>query len=227
VEYRDTARDHQISHGRCFLCRQPEKLIASATRIYGDQMDRLWGEFLPVPEAQLYAPADGEELSIGSLRFVVLHMPGHAEHHNVYRFEDSGFTGDVGGVRIQGYRYLRAPLPPPELHFGKWRDSIGRMRAQKFRHIVPTHFGFFDDVEWHWKALEDALDRAERWIEREMRSEPGVEQLRAAFNDWMTEEAVQAGLNGEALEAFLLSNPTGMSADGLLRYWQKHQAPPR
>jgi glyoxylase-like metal-dependent hydrolase (beta-lactamase superfamily II) len=199
----------------------PEKLLASATRIYGNQMDTLWGEFLPVPETQLFTPADGEELAIGSLRFVVLFMPGHAEHHNVYCFEDCGFTGDVGGVRMQGYRYLRAPMPPPELHFGKWRDSIGRMRALKFRRIVPTHFGFFDDVEWHWKALEDALERAELWIEKQMKSGPGLEQLRAVFNDWMSEEAAQAGLDAEALEAFLLSNPTGMSADGLLRYWQK------
>ena len=30
---------------------KPEKLLASATRLYGDAMDRLWGEVLPVPPA--------------------------------------------------------------------------------------------------------------------------------------------------------------------------------
>ena len=30
----------------------PEKLINSATRIYGEMMDTLWGEFLAVPEDQ-------------------------------------------------------------------------------------------------------------------------------------------------------------------------------
>ena len=29
----------------------PEKLIASAARLYGDAMDRLWGEIRPVPSA--------------------------------------------------------------------------------------------------------------------------------------------------------------------------------
>jgi glyoxylase-like metal-dependent hydrolase (beta-lactamase superfamily II) len=199
----------------------PEKLLASAKRIYGAQMERLWGEFLPVPKTQLYAPQDGEEMDIGSLRFVALFMPGHAEHHNVYCFEDVGFTGDVGGVRMQGYRYLRAPMPPPELHFAKWRASIARMRAQKFLRIAPTHFGFFGDVNWHWGALEHSLDGAEKWLEGQMKSEPSLEELRASFNRWMADDASQAGLDAETLQAFMLSNPTGMSADGLLRYWQK------
>jgi glyoxylase-like metal-dependent hydrolase (beta-lactamase superfamily II) len=195
----------------------PEKLLASATRIYGDQMSRLWGEFLPVPVERLYTPTDGEEIEVGSLRFVVLFMPGHAEHHNVYLFEDTGFTGDVGGVRMQGYHYLRAPMPPPELHFGKWRDSIARMRAQGFRRIALTHFGFFQDVDWHW----------EKWLEGQMKSELSLAELRASFKRWMADEAAQAGLDAEALRAFLLSNPTGMSADGLLRYWHKWRTPPQ
>jgi glyoxylase-like metal-dependent hydrolase (beta-lactamase superfamily II) len=202
----------------------PEKLLASAGRIYGDQMDRLWGKFLPVPRAQLCIPEDGEEMTVGSLRLVVRFMPGHAEHHNVYCFENTGFTGDVGGVRMQGCRYLRAPMPPPELHFGKWRDSIGRMRAQKFRRLAPTHFGFFEDVGWHWDALLHSLDRAERWLEEQMQSEPSLEELRALFDGWMAGEASQAGLDEEALRALMLSNPTGMSADGMLRYWQKRRA---
>src|SRR4029079_1381817 len=38
----------------------PAKLLASATRLYGDDMDRLWGEFLPVPVASLRVLAGGE-----------------------------------------------------------------------------------------------------------------------------------------------------------------------
>jgi glyoxylase-like metal-dependent hydrolase (beta-lactamase superfamily II) len=203
----------------------PEKLLASATRIYGDRMGSLWGEFLPVPEGQLNAPADGEEIAVGSLRFVAFSMPGHAEHHMVYRFEETGFTGDVGGVRMQGFRYLRAPMPPPELHFGNWRESIARMRAQKFARIAPTHFGFFEDVDWHLGALERSLDEAESWLEAQMKSVPAIEQLRAAFDAWMERQALDAGMDGEALQAFLLANPTGMSADGLLRYWKKWRIP--
>lgn len=31
----------------------PERLVQSATRIYGDQMERLWGEFAAVPAERL------------------------------------------------------------------------------------------------------------------------------------------------------------------------------
>src|ERR1700690_4335969 len=121
----------------------PDKLLASATRIYGDQMENLWGEFLPVPEDKLVIAKDGEEIVIGNLHFVPLDTPGHAEHHFVYIFEDTCFSGDVGGVRIPGYQYLRIPMPPPELHFGKWRESIAIIKKQKFSRIAPTHFGIF------------------------------------------------------------------------------------
>ena len=36
----------------------PSKLLASATRLYGQDMERLWGEFLPVP-ARAAARAEG------------------------------------------------------------------------------------------------------------------------------------------------------------------------
>jgi hypothetical protein len=99
------------------------------------------------------------------------------------------------------------------------------MRAQKFRRIAPTHFGFFEDVDWHWEALQRSLDEAEKWLEERMKSDLSVDDLRASFNNWMADEALRAGLDAEALQAFMLSNPTGMSADGLLRYWHKWRTP--
>src|SRR5215216_6718259 len=48
----------------------PEKLLASATRIYGDRMDSLWGEFLPVPEEKLHVVGDMEGIVIGNLEFL-------------------------------------------------------------------------------------------------------------------------------------------------------------
>src|SRR5215210_3184438 len=48
----------------------PEKLLASATRIYGDRMDTLWGEFLPVPQEKLRVIGDGQEIVLGALEFL-------------------------------------------------------------------------------------------------------------------------------------------------------------
>jgi glyoxylase-like metal-dependent hydrolase (beta-lactamase superfamily II) len=204
----------------------PEKLLASAARIYGDQMERLWGEFLAVPEASLVVLQDGDQVEVGSLRFTAVATPGHAEHHHAYLFEDTCFSGDVGGVRIGVQPYLRAPMPPPELNIEKWRDSLKRLRALKFEQIAPTHFGIFSDPDWQLSAVERALDEAARWLEETMPSGPPVEELRNRFTEWMEAQGRGAGLDEDATQAYALANPLGMSADGLQRYWRKFRVGP-
>ncbi len=203
----------------------PEKLLASATRIYGDQMERLWGEFRPVPQDQMRVPEAGEEIQVGPLRFRAIDTPGHAEHHFAYRFEDILFSGDIGGVRIPGYKYLRVPMPPPDLNLEQWRESIQRLRQEKVGWIGPTHFGLFDDPDWQLQAVLNGLDEAGDWLEREMRRDPSIEELRRDFANWMTDQGQQQGLSPNVVVAYDLANPTGMSADGLLRYWRKFRAP--
>lgn len=201
----------------------PEKLVASATRIYGDRMDSLWGEFLPVPEEKLHVVGDEEEIEIGDLRFLPINTPGHAEHHYAYLFEDICFTGDVGGVRIPGYQYLRCPMVPPELHLERWHESIKHLRALHFARIAPTHFGIYDDPEWQLREVEKGLDDAKLWLEKTMSEDPNppIEAMRDSFTEWMIVQATEMGLSEDVLKAYALANPPGMSADGLLRYWKK------
>jgi hypothetical protein len=115
-------------------------------------------------------------------------------------------------------------MPPPELNFEKWYGSINRLRRETFKTIAPTHFGIFDDPGWQLNAVEDALRAAERWIAGMMPADPSIEKLRDDFAAWMTDEGVQQGLARDVVEAYDLANPTGMSADGLVRYWKKFRA---
>lgn len=199
----------------------PEKLLASATRIYGDKMDSLWGEFLSVPEDRLKIAEDAQKIIIGNLHFLPINTPGHAEHHYAYLFEDVCFSGDIGAVRIPGYPYMRFPMPPPELHLEKWRESAKRLRQEKFDRIAPTHFGIFDDAEWHLNELEKNLDAVSRWLDEIMPADPPIEELREKYRAWMKEQATEAGLSEQAIETYLLANPLDMSAAGLQRYWKK------
>jgi glyoxylase-like metal-dependent hydrolase (beta-lactamase superfamily II) len=203
----------------------PEKLIASATRIYGDRMQSLWGEFLPVPEEKLIVPQEEETIEIGNLRFNPINTPGHAEHHYAYLFEDICFSGDVGGVRIPGYPYLRVPMPPPELHLERWHESVAHLRRLPFKTIAPTHFGMFDDVTWHLNEVDKGLDSASRWLEEIMPSDPPIVELRKSYTDWIEGEGRAMGLDEDVVRSYELANPLGMSADGLLRYWKKVRNP--
>jgi len=199
----------------------PEKLINSATRIYGEMMEPLWGQFLAVPADRLTVLQDNDEVQVGKLRFRAINTPGHAEHHYVYQFEDLCFSGDIGAVRIPGYPYLRVPMPPPEFHLEKWRQSVATMEKMNFKRIAPTHFGIFSDIEWHLKSITTALDEVDLWLTRNMPSEPTLEALKESFTDWMNEQALNQGLTPEVAEAYRLANPVGMSVDGLVRYWRK------
>jgi glyoxylase-like metal-dependent hydrolase (beta-lactamase superfamily II) len=203
----------------------PKKLLDSASRIYGDMMDTLWGEFLAVPEEKLTILQDNDEVLAGKLRFRAMNTPGHAEHHYVYLFEDVCFSGDVGAVRIPGYPYLRLPMPPPEFHLEKWRQTLQNLQNLGFKRIAPTHFGIFEDVDWHLNFMQQALDEVDVWLNKSMPGDPSLETLKENFLEWMADQARKQGLDSAAIDAYRLANPLGMSVDGLVRYWKKVRAP--
>jgi glyoxylase-like metal-dependent hydrolase (beta-lactamase superfamily II) len=202
----------------------PSKLLASATRIYQDKMKDLWGEFLPVPESQLIPLSDNDEIPIGSFTFRALDTPGHANHHIAFMLDDLCFSGDVGGVRIKslGPRHLRVPMPPPEFHPPKWRESISRLKKEKISIIAPTHFGMFEDVAWHLDALSNELDAAEEWMHRVLPLDLEISELREEFKTWARDRSLEIGIDASSLDAFEKANPSGMSADGIKRYWDKN-----
>jgi glyoxylase-like metal-dependent hydrolase (beta-lactamase superfamily II) len=205
----------------------PEKLLSSAQRIYGDMMDKLWGEFLSVPEERLSIVHDGDVIELEGLRFCAVETLGHANHHFAYLHEGTCFCGDVGGVRMPGVRFIRLPVPPPELNLELWRESIRRLKKEyasgAFQRIAPTHFGIFDDAGWHLTAVERALDELDDWITEVMPPDPPLEQLNTAFLDWSEARAIREGLKPETIRTYELVNPSWMAAAGIQRYWKKHR----
>jgi len=202
----------------------PSRLLTSAERIYGNRMDELWGDFLPVPEEQIHILHDGDVIQIGSLRFQALDTPGHAYHHMAYVMDDICFSGDIGGVRVPtpGPKHIRIPMPPPGLHLDKWKESILKLRGKEFSRIAPTHFGIYPDVDWHLDAVLDGIAEAEAWMYETLPKELPIEELRAAFINRARQRSLAGGLKEDWLDAFEEANPSGMSADGLQRYWKKH-----
>jgi glyoxylase-like metal-dependent hydrolase (beta-lactamase superfamily II) len=203
----------------------PEKLLMSAGRIYGDMMNSLWGEFLCVSPEQLSVLKDGETLEINGLSFLPVDTPGHAFHHYAYIFEDICFSGDIGGIRLGGLPHIHIPMPPPEFHLEKWRESLDRLRKIKFSCIAPTHFGIYEDAEWHLNALEQAMNEADQWIDRVMPSNPSLEELRKSLIEWTEQLSREQGLDSMQVKLHEAANPSYMSADGIQRYWHKIRLP--
>lgn len=216
------ARIHVHPNGAPHMIN-PEKLIASATRIYGTQMDFLWGDFLPVPEQRLHVIQDNETISCADLTVKAIEVPGHAYHQYAYMTGDICFSGDIGGIRVHGLRYLSVPMPPPEFHLQKWQESIQRLQTESPTRIAPTHFGVYDDAAWHLAELARALNRIERWMEEVMPSDPPIDTLRKMFVQYERHRAEEAGLSSADTDAQQIANPSFMSADGMQRYWKKYR----
>ena len=191
----------------------PSRLLASAQRLYGDEMDRLWGPMLAVPEANVRVLRGGEEL--GPLE--VAYTPGHASHHVSYWHPQSAtaIVGDVGGVRIAPSDYIMAPTPPPDIDIEAWLASIDRLRAWRPARLAVTHFGIFDDAPAHLDGIARALEIAARRA-REM----SVEEYVAAM-----EAEVAAAGDADELAGYTLGAPPDQSYAGLVRYWSKREAP--
>jgi glyoxylase-like metal-dependent hydrolase (beta-lactamase superfamily II) len=199
----------------------PEKLLASAGRIYGDQMEPLWGEFLPVPQDHLNILQGGEVIQTHGLSLYTLDTPGHANHHLAYLLDGVCFSGDVGGVHMQGVPIVRLPTVPPEFHPGLWRNSLDLLGQQDIQAYATTHFGLHQDAAWHLEALYRTLDQIEAWMETTMPSNPSQDEIRQKFAAWMQAISRQAGLTPAMIDAYDIAISSQMSADGIYRYWHK------
>ncbi len=186
----------------------PSRLLASATRLYGDDMDRLWGEVLPVPEANLRVLRGGERLD----GFTVAATPGHASHHVAYLREEDGwaFVGDTGGVRIDD-GFLFPPTPPPDVDLEAWRRSLEVIDGWAPQALALTHFGAWTDVEGHLARLRASLGR---WAELARRTDDAgyVAAIHAALAS-----AVDTGAHA----SFAAAVPPDQQWAGLDRYWRK------
>ena len=200
----------------------PEKLLASAGRIYGEMMDQLWGKMLPVGSDRLIALQDGDVVEIEGLYFHAIDTPGHANHHLAYRYQDICFSGDIGGVRLFGQKHIQLPMPPPELHLEKWRESYYRLAAEEFSFIAPTHFGIYNDVDKHLFNVSKKLELTEQWVKEIMGTTTTQEELNVEFLNWTKEKYQKDGLSEHQIRAFETANPSWMSSLGIYRYWQKH-----
>ncbi|MFN8113883.1 MAG: MBL fold metallo-hydrolase [Solirubrobacterales bacterium] len=135
----------------------PSKLLRSAGRLYGDRMEELWGEVLPVPERNVF-PLGGGEIAEG---LEVIATPGHASHHVVYFDRDAGdaFAGDVAGVRIPPGETVWMPTPPPDIDLELWRASIGAVLERRPSRLLLTHYGSVAEPERHLAAAVAELER--------------------------------------------------------------------
>jgi glyoxylase-like metal-dependent hydrolase (beta-lactamase superfamily II) len=202
----------------------PEKLIASATRLYGEDMDRLWGEFLAVPAASLRPLGGGESLTLDGRRFDVAYTPGHAVHHVSYLDVTDGtaYVGDTAGIRVSP-GYVLPATPPPDIDLERWEVSLKTIEAWQPRALYLTHFGPGEPPATHLAMHREALARCAEVVRTSLAGDGDDDARIAAWEAWLRAD-VRTRMSEEAAAAAESAAPFRQLWQGLARYWRKRAA---
>ena len=199
----------------------PAKLVASATRLYGDQMERLWGKFSAIAPERVRVLEDNDVVRVAPFEIRAVATPGHASHHHVYHWANIVFGGDVAGVRLGGGPPV-PPFVPPELDIEAWRESIAKIRALNPAKLYLPHFGLVEsDISAHLDALEERVVRLSIWFRDRLRAGDAEEKMKPAFADYLAAELRSFGANTSELADYEQADPSFMAVSAALRYWRK------
>lgn len=201
----------------------PSRLMASAARLYQGDMERLWGEFLPVPAANLHALEGGETIEASGRELRVAYTPGHAVHHVSY-FDPASrvaFVGDTAGIRRGSSSFVMPPAPPPDIDLEAWRESEDRILAWDPDTLFLTHFGPFHGPRIQFQQLRDNLDAWSR-IVRRLLADVSLDdaQRQAAFVEDALRELRRA-VGPQEADGYARAGRLDYSWQGLARYWRR------
>jgi glyoxylase-like metal-dependent hydrolase (beta-lactamase superfamily II) len=204
---------------------KPEKLLNSATRLYGDQMERLWGSFEAVPQANIRALAGGETVEAGGHSLQSAYTPGHASHHLAYFDAPSriAFVGDVAGVSLPPAHVILPPTPPPDVDVEAWEQSIDKVLAWHPEALFLTHFGLKSNPQIHLQELAERLRYWARLVKDLLASEPSEDARKVKFARQVGLELRRAVSDGE-VGRYGLAIGLEQSYAGIERYWTKKSA---
>lgn len=200
----------------------PRKLIASATRLYGDEMKRLWGTVAAIAPERVRVLENNAVVRVAPFEIRAIETLGHASHHHVYHWADTVFGGDVAGVRL-GTGPAVPPFVPPELNIEAWRESIAKIRELNPAKLYLAHFGLVEqDIAGHLDALEERIIRWSIWFRDRMRAGDDEQKLTQAFADYLSAELQALNATGAEVADYEHADPSFMAVSAATRYWRKH-----
>jgi len=202
----------------------PAKLLASAARLYGDAMDRLWGAFEPVAPPAMVVLRGGERIEAGGRALEVAYTPGHASHHVSYFSADTGiaFVGDTAGVKLLPDAFVMPATPPPDVDLELWSESFRIIDAWRPDTLFLTHFGPSSPPQTHLTELTDHLEAAARLVEQSLARDQSDEAREAWFSDEV--RRMLARMRGPDADAYEVAARFDLSWRGLARYLRKKAA---
>ena len=198
----------------------PERLLASATRLHGDRMQSLWGAFRPVPSDRVRTLQGGEQLRLGTT-IRVAYTPGHAKHHVSYLDEGSGvaYVGDTAGVCVSR-DYLIAATPPPDIDLEAWLKSLETIAGWNADVLFLTHFGPTGPAHERLQRMRTRLTETAEWVKRSFAEADNDGERVRWFVDQLRRDIRRSLPEADARAAEVVA-PFDQIWQGLARYWRK------
>ena len=204
----------------------PSKLVASAGRLYQQDMDRLWGEIAPVDRARLKMIEGGDRLMVAGRELETAYTPGHASHHVSFFDPESrvAFVGDTAGICRADSPYVMPPTPPPDIDVETWRQSAAKILAWDPDTLFLTHFGPRGGARQHFQAMFENIDGWSR-IVRRLLADHAIQdgERQQQFVDEAYREIKRKIGETDAAD-YVRAGGLNYSYQGLARYWRKHAA---
>ena len=106
-----------------------------------DGLQRLWGEVVPVPEANLHVLDGRRDGARGRFRSSTRPATPPTTSATCTSRPGCAFVGDVAGVRIPPADARVAPTPPPDIDVEAWERSLDLIAGWEPAALALTHFG--------------------------------------------------------------------------------------
>jgi glyoxylase-like metal-dependent hydrolase (beta-lactamase superfamily II) len=143
----------------------PDRLVASARRVYGDVMDRVFGDLLPTPVERVRALSDLDSVDLGGGRSLrSTWSPGHASHHVGLLDSETNdlYVGDAAGIYIPEADLVKPATPPPDFDLPVALASIQSFRELQPDRLLFSHYGPVTAID---ETLDASAEELELWVE--------------------------------------------------------------
>ena len=200
----------------------PSKLLASAARLWPDNLQQLFGEMVPVPAENLRILEGGETIALGSSKIEVAYTPGHASHHVSYfeSIDGVAFVGDTTGIRMEGHSFVMPATPPPDIDLEIWDSSFKAILERKPKRLFLTHFGFSENPPAHIAQFRERLHHWMGITEKILQSATSDAAAMESFISAARTEIAQH-LPAEEVEQYIRTAGLNLSFLGLARHARK------
>lgn len=144
----------------------PEKLIAGAKAVYGEEsFTELYGAIPAIEENRLRIVEDEEVLDLNGRPLAFIHTEGHARHHYCIVDERAGaiFSGDAFGVSYRTFdthrgEFIIPTTTPVQFDPEPAHASVDRLMTYSPSAIYLTHYSRVTELERLAQDLHECLD---------------------------------------------------------------------